>query len=61
MDDCMEVEKWEHVEELWLWLQYAMALSVDIVSKDLAKAFLVRAFFPTCFGFAGFRHTPIGV
>ena len=36
MDDCMEVEKWEHMEELQLWLKHAMALSVDIISKDLA-------------------------
>jgi hypothetical protein len=44
MDDCADIENWEHMEELWLSLQQAMALSVDVVSRDLAKAFFLCAF-----------------
>jgi hypothetical protein len=61
MDDRSKVEKWEHVEELRLWLQQAMALSIDFVSRDHAKAFFVHAFLPTCFGFVSFRYMLIDV
>lgn len=43
MDDHVEVEKWEHVEELLLWMKHALDLTIDIVSKDLAKDFFVSA------------------
>ena len=43
MDDIAEVEKWEHVEELHRCMKHALTLSVDIVSKDFAKAFFVSA------------------
>jgi len=32
MDDYVEVKKWEHMEELWIWLKLALALSADVGS-----------------------------
>jgi hypothetical protein len=61
MDDRAEVKKSEHVEELRLWLKHALALSIDIVSKDLAKAFFISALFPLWFDLVCFRHPPIGI
>ena len=43
LDDRNEVENWEHIEELWLWMKHILDLTIDIVSKDLAKAFFVSA------------------
>ena len=57
MDDRAEVEKWEHVEELWLWMKHALDLTVDIISKDLAKAFLVSAFVSMRLHIASSRRT----
>jgi hypothetical protein len=54
MDDCAEVEKWEHVEELRLWMNHALDLTVDIVNKDLAMAFFVIALLPMCFWYRRF-------
>ena len=41
MDDREEVEKWEHVKELRLWMKHALGLTVDIIANDLNKAFFV--------------------
>ena len=35
MDDREEVEKWEHVKELRLWMKHALGLTVDIIANDL--------------------------
>jgi len=43
IDDHEEVEKWEHVEELRLWMKHALGLMVDIVVNDLSKAFFISA------------------
>jgi hypothetical protein len=42
MDDSKEVEKWEHLEELRLWMKHVLGLMSDIVNNGLGQAFLVR-------------------
>jgi hypothetical protein len=61
MDNRAEVEKWENVEELRLWLKHALDLSINIISKDLPKAFFINALLPMFFSVVGFRHTPTDI
>lgn len=42
MDDREEAQKWEHVEELRLWMKHVLTLMSDIVKNGLGKAFFVR-------------------
>ena len=42
MDDRKEVEKWEHLEELHLWMKHVVGLMSDIVNNGLGQAFFVR-------------------
>jgi len=41
MDDRNEAEKWEHLEELRLWMKHIVSLMSDIVNNDLGHAFFV--------------------
>ena len=43
MDNRKEAEKWEHLEELHLWMKHVMGLLSDIINNDLGWAFFVRA------------------
>jgi hypothetical protein len=42
MDDRKEAEKWEHLEELHLWMKQGVGLMSDIVNNGLGQAFFVR-------------------
>jgi len=42
MDDRKEAEKWEHLEELRLWMKHVVGLLFDIINNDLGEAFFVR-------------------
>jgi len=44
MDDRKEAEKWEHLEELWLWMKHVVGLMSDIVNNGLGRAFFVSIF-----------------
>jgi len=46
MDDWKEAEKWEHLEELWLWMKHVVGLMSDIVNNRLGRAFFVSTFGP---------------
>ena len=46
MDDRKEAEKWEHLEELRLWMKHAVGLMSDIVNNGLGRAFFVSIFGP---------------
>jgi len=52
--DREEVEKWEHVDELKLWMKHALGLTVDIVANDLSKAFFIRVLLLSLFCAADF-------
>jgi hypothetical protein len=43
MDDRQEAKKWEHLEELHLWMKHVLGLMSDIVNNGLGLAFFVRA------------------
>jgi len=42
MDDRKESEKWEHLEELRLWMKHVVGLLSDIINNGLGQAFFVR-------------------
>jgi len=42
MDDRKEAEKWEHLEELRLWMKHVMGLMSNIINNSLGQAFFVR-------------------
>jgi len=44
LDDWKEAEKWEHVEELRLWMKHTVGLLSDVVNNGLAPAYFVRVF-----------------
>ena len=44
MDDRKEAEKWEHLEELRLWMKHMMGLMSDILNNGLGRAFFVSIF-----------------
>jgi len=50
MDDRKEAEKWEHLEELWLWMKHVVGLMSDIVNNGLGQAFFVSTFGPLLLG-----------
>ena len=51
MDDRKEAEKWEHLEELRLWMKHVMGLISDIVNNGLGRAFFVSIFGSWLFGY----------
>ena len=44
MDDRKEAEKWEHLEELRLWMKHVVGLLSDIVNNGLGPAYFVSVF-----------------
>jgi len=42
MDDNKKAEKWEHLEELLLWMKHVLGLMSDIVNNGLGQAFFLR-------------------
>jgi len=44
MDDQKEAEKWEHLEELRLWMKHVVGLLSDVVNNGLSPAYFVRVF-----------------
>jgi len=42
MDDGKEAEKWEHLEELRLWMKHVVGLMSDIINNGLGQAFFIR-------------------
>jgi len=43
IDDPKEAEKWEHLEELHLWMKHVVSVMSDIINNGLGQAFFVRA------------------
>jgi len=41
LDDRKEVEKWEHIEELRLWMKHTVGLLSDVVNNELGPAYFV--------------------
>jgi len=41
LDDRKEAEKWEHVEELRLWMKHVVGLLSDVVNNGLGPAYFV--------------------
>jgi len=41
LDDRKEAEKWEHVEELRLWMKHTVGLLSDVVNNGLGPAYFV--------------------
>jgi len=46
MDDRKEAEKWEHLEELRLWMKHMVGLLSDVVNNGLGPAYFVSVFGP---------------
>jgi len=44
LDDRKEAEKWEHVEELCLWMKHVVGLLSDVVNNGLGPAYFVSVF-----------------
>jgi len=44
MDDRKEAEKWEHLEELCLWIKHVVGLLSDVVNNGLGPAYFVSVF-----------------
>jgi len=44
LDDWKECEKWEHVEELRLWMKHTVGLLSDVVNNGLGQAYFVSIF-----------------
>ena len=44
LDDRKEAEKWEHVEELRLWMKHVVGLLSDVVNNGLGPAYFVSVF-----------------
>jgi len=44
LDDRKEAEKWEHVEELRLWMKHTVGLLSDVVNNGLGPAYFVSVF-----------------
>ena len=51
MDDWKEAEKWEHLEELCLWMKHVVGLMSDIINNGLDQAYFVSILGPWLFGF----------
>ena len=41
LDDQKEAEKWEHIEELRLWMKHVLGLLSDVVNNGLRPAYFV--------------------
>ena len=46
LDDWKEAEKWEHLEELRLWMKHVVGLLSDVVNNGLGPAYFVSIFGP---------------
>ena len=46
LDDWKEAEKWEHVEELRLWMKLTVGLLSNVVNNGLVPAYFVRVSLP---------------
>ena len=46
IDDRKEAEKWEHPEELRLWMKHVVGLLSDIINNGLGLAYFVSVFGP---------------
>jgi len=46
MDDQKEAKKWEHLEELRLWMKHVVGLLSDVVNNGLGPAYFVSVFGP---------------
>ena len=44
LDDRKEAEKWEHDEELCLWMKHTVGLLSDVVNNGLGPAYFVCVF-----------------
>jgi len=44
LDDRKEPEKWEHVEELRLWMNHVVGLLSDVINNRLGPAYFVSVF-----------------
>jgi len=44
LDDRNEAEKWEHVEELRLWMKHVVGLLLDVINNGLGPAYFVSIF-----------------
>ena len=44
LDDRKEAEKWEHLEELRLWMKHVVGLLSDVVNNRLGPAYFVSIF-----------------
>ena len=44
MDDQKEAEKWEHLEEIRLWMKHVVGLLSDVVNNRLGPAYFVSVF-----------------
>jgi len=44
MDNRKEAEKWEHLEELHLWMKHVVGLLSDVVNNGLGPAYFVSVF-----------------
>jgi len=44
LDDRKESEKWEHVEELRLWMKHVVGLLADVINNGLGPAYFVSVF-----------------
>ena len=46
LDDRKEAEKWEHLEELRLWMKHVVGLLSNIINNGLRPAYFVSIFGP---------------
>ena len=46
LDDWKEAKKWEHLEELRLWMKHVVGLLSDVVHNGLGPAYFVSIFGP---------------
>jgi len=46
LDDQKEAERWEHLEELRLWMKHVVGLLSDVVNNGLGPAYFVSIFGP---------------
>jgi len=44
MEDRKEAEKWEHLEELRLWMKHVVGLLSDVVNNRLGPAYFLSVF-----------------
>jgi len=44
LDNRKEAEKWEHVEELRLWMKHVVGLLSDVINNGLGPAYFVSVF-----------------